>query len=232
LPASAQKETIMALSPTKPLVPTRDRLKRAPVFAGRQEGAPAAIGKQNDAPAFTGKPEVCMAGNTRVELYEDVPDSPKVPEGKAASTKLSLTWTQPKSKRDDLFITEVQAPVATLHVQTHYRSGVTKDMPSSYGRGTAAEDPDKSLGYHEDQHRQHAQEYVENHPPPAFEGRKNMTHKEYDAEVKRWHTAMKAYEAGLLADSKTRVDCVGTPEKSCPKPPEPKPTPAVTPAAQ
>ena len=45
-----------------------------------------------------------------------------------------------------------------------------------------------------------------------------MTHKEYDNEVKRWNAAMKAYEAGLRADSKAKVDCVGTPEASCPAP--------------
>jgi hypothetical protein len=111
-------------------------------------------------------------------------------------------------------------PISPIKVtiQTTYRTGVSPDDQSAYGKGTTKEDVkagNKSLKYHEGSHGSDYINYLKNNPLPTFKGKKGMTEAQFKKAQEDYSKAIENYREAMGAYSKAHTDCVGTKGKSC-----------------
>ncbi len=133
--------------------------------------------------------------------------------------------------------TRVTPPTLSFTIQTHFGPGVDPGGPSGYGRGTTEEDRrarNTSLGFHEGTHGTACQQYLRDHPLPAFEGKTGMTIEKLQSLGEQHKAAVDEYVRRMVADVERQGDCVGEPAKHCAtgteraplESPSPSPTPA------
>jgi hypothetical protein len=118
----------------------------------------------------------------------DQPGEVKDPN-KAAETRLKASVTeQPKFVNGRLTNTPTKVQI---EIGTNYRDLNDKSKPSK-------DTPGKTLGEHEDLHKQDLEDYVSRNPPPESRFREGMTKAEYEAEVVRYQGALDSWcERGL-----------------------------------
>jgi hypothetical protein len=106
---------------------------------------------------------------------------------------------------------------ATVEIgtQTTYRDPKDKGGTSAYGRGTTAEDKkagNTSVGFHEQQHRNALEQYMNDHPPPEPNFSEGMSTAEINRETARYDKEMAAYVARANAATAPAIDEAGYPK--------------------
>ncbi|HET9714335.1 MAG TPA: hypothetical protein VFP64_20775 [Pyrinomonadaceae bacterium] len=138
----------------------------------------------------------------------------------AAKTRHNIGYRQPVYRVSPAGVVTdfTPPPTPTMLIQTTFRPGVTAASQSAYGRGTTPEDiaggaitpRTRTLGFHEGTHGLDVIEFLEQHAPPQFRGTKRMTRGDFEAEIRTWEQAWKAYSRSLTTFAVRRGDCVGT----------------------
>jgi hypothetical protein len=151
-----------------------------------------------------------------VTIAPDITDATLVP---AAKTRHNIGWKQPVYRVTGGVVADFTPPPApTMFIQTRFRPGITAASQSAYGRGTTPEDiagkaitpRTGTLGFHEGMHGLDVIEFLEQHAPPQFTGARRMAKTDFEAKIRTWEQAWKAYARSLTAFAVKRGDCVGT----------------------
>ena len=149
--------------------------------------------------------------------------------GAAARTDSDFKWTTPGFRFSGNRVTAVIPAQLSLGIQTHYDKGVSPASPSAYGRGTTPDDiknGNTSLQFHESCHGAAFQEFLQQNPPPQFQGRVGMTIEQFKQARSDYADRLAEYGEKLNKYSEQQVDY---PTGGTPKP-SPSPTPSPAPA--
>jgi|GEM_PF-2764143 len=103
----------------------------------------------------------------------------------------------------------------TLYIKTFFGTGASASDTSAYGRGTTAADiaaGNTSLGFHEGNHGQDAQDYIAQHALPQITLAVPASIAAYNAAMRVFNAEMRTYSASMSDYSHTNTDMVGTPQ--------------------
>lgn len=162
-------------------------------------------------------PEVNM--DVRMLVLEDATNDDTVEPPASAETRILVSEglarvTGPEWKTMNGKIAEITKKLicrGTFSIQTSYRPGSDPNHDSKYGRGTTAADKasgNVTLGFHESCHRDEYIDYLTNTTFPTFDGKIGNTEKDFNAALKKFTDAFKAFGAGYKRLG-TAVDEVG-----------------------
>jgi hypothetical protein len=151
-------------------------------------------------------------GGISVTLLPDAHSSDPAMANRAATSVLlvenpSINWTA-NGRGIVTAITGPESPRATI--QTTYGPGVSRASASGYGRGTAAGDPDTTLGYHEGQHGVDFLRFMRANSFPVFAGAVGMTVARVRLAAQAYQRERAAYVERMQLLSVERTDCVGS----------------------